>query len=84
MAKVIEYHELFEHWYKKVSRGGRLFTRYKARPQIITAHGKHVLRKSMDEEEECVETLAGLSSNTLIQTIPNASLPGSLGGWIRT
>ena len=42
------------------------------------------MQLSMDEEDECVETLAGLSSNTLVQTIPNASIPGSLGGWIRT
>ena len=48
-------------------------------------NGIELSMQSMDEEEECVETLAGLSSNTLVQTIPNSSLPGSLaGGWIRT
>ena len=48
-------------------------------------NGIELSMQHIDEEEECVETLAGLSSNTLVQTIPNSSLPGSLaGGWIRT
>lgn len=40
--------------------------------------------QSVEEEEECVETMAGLSSNSLISTMPNTALPGSFGGWIRT
>ena len=52
LNKIVEYHGLFEHWYKKVSRGGRLFTRYKARPQVISAHAKHVLAQSMDKDPE--------------------------------
>ena len=37
-----------------------------------------------EEEEECVETLAGLSSNALIPNLATTSITGSLGGWIRT
>ena len=40
--------------------------------------------QSVEEEEECVETLAGLSNNTLIPSMANTSLQGSYGGWIRT
>ena len=40
--------------------------------------------QSIDEEEECVETLVGLSSNSLVPSMANSSLTGSLGGWIRT
>ena len=40
------------------------------------------MQTSENEEEECVETLAGLSSSTLMHTMPTIS--GSSGGWIRT
>ena len=42
------------------------------------------MRMQDNEEEECVETLAGLSSNPLMSNITNTSLTGSFGGWIRT
>ena len=42
---LVEMLDLFEHWYDLVSKGGRLFTRAKAREQIVAAHRKHLIKQ---------------------------------------
>ena len=47
-------------------------------------NNEDVVMPAVSEEEECTESLSGVSSNHLMTSLPNPSINGSLGGWIRT
>jgi len=42
------------------------------------------MQTSVEGEDDCIDSLPGLPSNSLISALPNTSINGSLGGWIRT
>ena len=42
------------------------------------------MQTSVEAEDDCIDSLPGLPPNPLISSMPNTSINGSLGGWIRT